>query len=375
MYLRRVLVYNSIFGVLAASITAAAQPENLARTPLFGRRDKRMQVVFKRGDNGHKMMRIPALVRTKADSLLAFCEGRGSSADHGDVDLVLRRSTDGGETWDKIIPVYEEGGKKEITIGNPCAVVDQETGSIFLSFCRNNKDVFITRSDDDGLTWPKPIDITNSVKEQNWGWFATGPGHGIQVTRGKYKGRLLIPCDCEDKTQKGGIKESGHSFVIYSDDHGKTWQHGGISDKGMNECEVVECTDGSLLLSMRNYLGKDRRAFARSADGGETWSKAELKDQLYCCTCQASILRYSFEPSIMLYSGPAGPGRQNMTLYVSYDDGKTWPVSKLIYGRQTSYSELVKLPDGQIGLLMENDDHTVISFMRFHLNECDNTKK
>ena len=283
--------------------------------------------------------------------------------------MVARRSEDGGKSWGDLTLVYDEGEGKKITIGNPCPVVDQDTGTVFLMFTRDNTDVLLTRSADDGLTWAAPVVLTKDVKESNWGWMATGPGHGIQITRGKHKGRLLIPTDCEDKTVEGGIDAKGHSFVIYSDDHGATWKHGGITGKGMNECQAVELKDGSIMMSMRNYLGHERRAFSVSKDGGETWSTPELNHQVYCSTCQAAILRYSFEPkSVILYSGPAR-GRSQMTVRVSYDEGRTWPIAKLIYGRQTSYSDMAVLPSGEIGLIMENDDHTAISFMRFSLED------
>ena len=213
---------------------------------------------------GYSAYRIPSLVVTTKATLLAFCEGRKNSIkDHGDIDLMLRRSTDGGKTWSEQVIVYEEGDTEEITIGNPCPVVDRDTGTVWLAFCRNNRDVFMTHSKDDGKSWAKPTEITADVKAEGWGWYATGPGHGIQLTRGKYKGRLVFPCD-------HGTKQGGRSHVFVSDDHGKTFVLTQATGWKMNECEVVELIDGRLLLSMRNGLGKGQRAFSISKDGGGT---------------------------------------------------------------------------------------------------------
>ena len=138
--------------------------------------------VFVSGSGGYHSYRIPAVILTPKGTLLAFCEGRKSSrSDHGDLDLVLRRSTDNGKTWTPTQIVHEEGGDAKITIGNPCPVVDQDTGRVWLPFCRNNDKVLVTFSDDDGKTWGKPAEITDSVKESGWGWYATGPGVVLHV--------------------------------------------------------------------------------------------------------------------------------------------------------------------------------------------------
>lgn len=325
-------------------------------------------VIYESDKQGYHTYRIPALVVTSKGTVLAFCEGRKTSrGDHGDIDLILRRSSDGGQTWDQQRIVYEEGGTKKITIGNPCAVVDKETGIVWLAFCRDNDRVFITHSSDEGASWAKPRDISEEVKEAEWGWYATGPGHGIQLQRGKYKGRLVIPCDCGDSKGWGNWDKKGRSLVIYSDDHGQTWTHGGITEKSMNECEVVELTDGSLLLSMRNYRGLKRRAFALSKDGGHTWSSPRHHDQVYCPTCQGSIHRYSWQPNIILHSGPGGPGRENLTIRLSYDEGKTWPTAKVLEKGPGAYSDLAVLPDDQIGCLFEDDGYKRIVFARFSL--------
>ncbi|MBN2476432.1 MAG: exo-alpha-sialidase [Pirellulales bacterium] len=321
--------------------------------------------VFVSGTEGYHTYRIPGIVVTNDGTLLAFCEGRKTGGgDHGDLDLMLRRSTDGGETWQPMQLVYEEGGAEKITIGNPCPVVDRDTGTVWLPFCRNNDRVFITRSTDDGQTWQKPVEITGSVKRPEWGWYATGPGHGIQLRTG----RLVVPCDCGDGKGWGDWDKKGRSLVFYSDDHGKTWQRGDITAVGMNECEVVELADETLLLSMRNYFGKNQRAFARSTDGGLSWSKPKHHEQVYCPTCQSSIQRYSLKPkNVLLYSGPGGPGRNNMTVRASYDEGETWPVSKVIYSGSAAYSDLVVLPDRSIGCLYERDGYGKITFARFSL--------
>ena len=172
--------------------------------------------VFVAGTDGYHTFRIPSLLGTPAGTLLAFCEGRKTGrGDHGDLDLVLRRSADGGRTWGPLELVYEEGGDAKITIGNPCPVVDQATGAIWFPFCRDNRDVLVTHSTDDGRTWSKPRDITADVKPKHWGWYATGPGVGIQLQRGPHQGRLVIPCDHREPLEG---RQATVSHCFFSDD-------------------------------------------------------------------------------------------------------------------------------------------------------------
>ena len=152
--------------------------------------------VFESGKEGYHTFRIPSLLTTHNGTLLAFCEGRTTGrGDHGDIDLVVKRSADQGTTWSDVEIVYEEGGTKKVTIGNACPVIDEVTGTIWLTFCRDNKNVLVTSSADDGKTWSNPIDISKDVTLAEWSWVATGPGVGIQLTKGEKQGRLVIPCD------------------------------------------------------------------------------------------------------------------------------------------------------------------------------------
>ncbi len=329
--------------------------------------------VFVSGTEGYHTFRIPALIVSPKGTLLAFCEGRKTGrGDHGDIDLVLKRSTDGGESWQPLQVVYEEGSDAKITIGNPCPVVDADTGTIWLALTRNNDDVLITSSDDDGLTWSDPRLITSSVKRDDWDWYATGPAGGIQLTRGKHKGRLVIPCDHRVK-DKGDWNHAGRSHVFYSDDHGRSWQLGGATDWAMNECAVVELIDGKLMLNMRSYRGKKRRGVAISDDGGDTWSEVTDDATLIEPVCQASLIRYSWPEgggkSVLLFSNPASEsGRVRLTVRLSEDEGATWPVARLLYEGSSAYSSLAVLRDGQIGVLYERDDYQRISLARFGLD-------
>jgi sialidase-1 len=334
--------------------------------------------VFVSGQGGYHTYRIPSLVVTKKKTLLAFCEGRKTSAaDNGDIDLLLKRSHDAGQTWGALQIVHEEGGTAKITIGNPCPVVDQDTGTIWLPFCRDNKDVFVTHSSDDGRTWAKPRNITKQVKKPDWTWYATGPGIGIQMQHGPHKGRLIIPCDHSEKV-KG--KPAQHAQVFYSDDHGKTWKLGGTVAPHTDECQVVELSNGSLLLNMRNYWGShggqpdkgNRRALAWSKDGGQHWSDLQFDRTLIEPICQASLLRYTWPTkrgkNRLVFSNPASTKkRHRLTVRLSYDEGKTWPLQKMIYKGSAAYSCLATLPDRRIGLLYERDESKQISFTAFSL--------
>jgi sialidase-1 len=331
--------------------------------------------VFTAGADGYHTYRIPALVATKRGVLLAICEGRKTGrGDHGDLDLVQKRSADGGKRWGPLELIHEEGGEAKVTIGNPCPVVDQDTGIIWMPFTRDNDRVFVLSSSDEGVTWSQPREITVDVKTSDWTWYATGPGNGIQITRGPHKGRLVIPCDHRvggDPADKAGWERAGRSHVIYSDDHGQTWKRGGASDFAMNECAVVELGDGTLMLNSRSYRGKACRGVSLSKDGGATWEPTRDDPALVESVCQASLIRYAWPgdarnpQGLLVFSNPAVPrGRNHMTVRLSEDDGKTWPHSRLVCEGSSAYSSLAVLPGGEIGLLYERDDYKRIVLAR-----------
>ena len=328
--------------------------------------------IFVSGRGGYHTYRIPALAVSSQGTVLAFCEARKNSRkDHGDVDLVLRRSADGGQSWLPMQLVCEEGDVAPITIGNPCPVVDSHTGIIWLPFCRNNKDVFVTHSDDDGRTWSRPVNISSNVTRPAWKWVATGPGHGIQLTSGR-----VLPCDHSfylHGDQRRG--PAAHSHVFFSDDHGKTWQLGGITKKSMHECQVIQYTDDSLLLSMRNYTGRERRAFSTSHDEGQTWTEPKHHEEVYCPVCQAGLLRLDVDNSaskdVILYSGPGGPGRNRLTIRRSTDGGQTWSVDRVLHQGPAAYSDLAILPDQRVGCLYERGNahpYEKITFARLRID-------
>lgn len=326
------------------------------------------QALFEGGAGGYDTYRIPSLLVTKRGSILAFCEGRrNSSGDAGDIDLLLRRSTDGGRTWSSPQVVWDDARS---TCGNPCPVVDSKTGAIWLlttwnrgddhepqiiaQTSRDTRRVFVLNSRDEGRTWSEPKEITPDVKQSNWTWYATGPGAGIQLEKGPRRGRLVIPCD---HIEAGTGRYYSH--VIYSDDGGKNWRLGGRTQKHqVNECEVVEREDGSLMLNMRSYdPSKKARQTAISRDGGATWEDQKIREELTDPICQASFRRLLWrtgsKPGVLLFSNAASTKREKMTLRASFDDGETWPLSRLVTPNPSAYSCLAALPQGRIGLLYE----------------------
>lgn len=320
--------------------------------------------LFISGQEGYHTFRIPALVVTLQGTVLAFCEGRKhSSSDAGDIDLMLKRSRDGGHTWEPLQMVWDDG---ENTVGNPCPVVDRETGTVWLAFCWNNDRVFVTKSSDEGRSWSTPREITEAVKPPDWTWYATGPGHGLQLRNG----RLLIPCD-HRLAAKGKVM---FSHVFYSDDHGATWKLGGSLSENTDECMAVETEDGSVYLNMRSYHGQNRRAYAWSLDGGETWSEVRLDETLIEPVCQASLLRLTDREhhgrSRVLFANPASTQRERLTVRLSYDECRTWNAGRVLYEGPSAYSDLAVLPDGTVGCLYEcGEQHPYerITWARFDL--------
>ncbi|HOW18702.1 MAG TPA: sialidase family protein, partial [Phycisphaerae bacterium] len=348
--------------------------------------------VFVSGREGYHTFRIPSLIVTRGGTILAFCEGRRNSrSDTGDIDIVLKRSTDNGRTWGPMQLVADHGPD---TIGNPCPVVDRETDTIWLLLTGNpgrdnekaikdrtasgTRTVWVSRSTDEGATWTTPVDITATTKRADWTWYATGPGCGIQLA----SGRLVIPCDHNVE----GTKMTRRSHVIYSDDHGATWQIGGVALEDVNECQVVERVDGSLMLNMRNYARgpgvSNRRAVAISRDGGLTWSALRYDTALIEPICQASFIRFTGGPAPrnpererrasaknrLLFANPASTKREKFTVRISYDEGETWPVAKELHAGPTAYSALAVLPDMTIGCLYERgekDPYEKLTFARF----------
>lgn len=303
--------------------------------------------------------------------------GKSGRADSGDIDLVMKRSLDRGATWTPLQVIDDDRGN---TAGNPTLVVERESGTIFLLLTRNPGDVkeaeivdgvaaagrtvWIMKSIDDGASWSRPVEITSSVKKPEWRWYATGPGIGIQLK----SGRLVVPCNHSE----AGTRIS-RSHIIYSDDRGRTWQLGGVAGDHTNESQVIERADGTLLWNMRNARVEPQfytRATAESTDRGLSWSPTGHDPMLVEPICQASLVRYR-QGELVLFSNPASLKRENLTVRVSHDGGRTWPIAKVVYAKPAAYSSLGVLADGSIGLLYENgeaESYERITFARFSLD-------
>jgi sialidase-1 len=347
-------------------------------------------VVYRSETEGYHTFRIPAIIQAPNGDLLAFAEGRKHSrSDTGDIDLLLKRSSDGGKTWGPLQLLWDDAGN---TCGNPCPVVDEKTGTIFLLSTHNlgadkehaisegssqaGRTVWILESRDNGATWSRPLNITKTTKQPNWDWYATGPGIGIQIQHGPHAGRLVIPSDHDFREDGKSIRAS---HAIFSDDHGKTWELGGVIKPAMNECQVVELFDnqGTLLMDMRSYRGLAQRAQSRSSDGGSTWTEPVNVPALVEPICQASILRWENaggnKPGWLLFSNPAHPKKREMlTVRASDDNGATWSRSLVLRTGSNGYSCLIALSDTQAGCLYELSDkrpYEQIVFARFEASD------
>jgi len=341
--------------------------ESVKAEPFFEQVD-----VFTSGQDNVHTYRIPGVVVTNKGTILAFCEARKQSISDGSpTDVVLKRSFDNGKSWQPMQTLVEgiihylrlpEPDVKVEAIMDPTPLVDRSTGTIWLSCTQylNRKmgKNYLLKSTDDGATWSKPIDIGPALDSaidiqlkanmNHKGSFSAGPGMAIQLKYNKkHKGRLIFPGrgPCSGQTKWG-------CFSVYSDDHGQSWQKGQCTSVA-GECQMIELIDGSVMLNIRSGR-KKCRVLAVSKDAGLTWGEPYDEPQLPEYGCQASIIRYTDkfvnDRNRILFSNPNTIKRQrmNMTVRLSYDEGKTWLISKQIHPGPSSYSNLAIAQDGTI---------------------------
>ena len=332
------------------------------------------------GDGVFPNYRIPAIIQLNNGDLLISYDGRPTGADSpGPNSILQRRSTDGGKTWEEQTVVHAgKTGENKLGYSDPSYVYDAETNTLFNFhvFSKDqgfwgsvygnddeDRDVIsaeVSVSTDNGVTWEHRL-ITDVVKPENMrGQFATS-GHGIQITRGEYAGRLV--------QQYAGQVRSGAvvAYSVYSDDHGKTWQMGEPVGSLMDENKVVELSDGRLMMNSRAHRTHTARWVAYSDDGGHSWSEPELDHTLLDPRNNASIIQMnpgaeagSLEAKELLFSNANATSRTNGTVRYSCDDGQTWPVSKTYEPGSHSYSDLVALADGTYGVVYEGANSEIL---------------
>lgn len=352
--------------LLALSLALTSMLPNFAAEPMLTKTD-----LFTANTDGYVIYRIPGIIVTPKGSLLAYCEARKSRSDWAAIDALVRRSTDGGSTWEparKIVSLEgkfeknpiaiarKSGTPGEITMNNIVMISEPSTGAIHCLYCIEYLRVFYTRSDDDGKTFSAPTEITATCDkfraEYDWKVIATGPGHGIVLK----SGRLLVPVWLSLGTEGIGHKPSLIA-TIFSDDHGKTWQAGSIVPTYFtvvtdpSETVAVELTDGRVMLNIRNTSPLRRRGIAFSPDGATKWSKPAHSDTLTDPVCMAGLCRVPSTngEKILLFTNPSElNARKSLTVRLSTDDGVTWPVSKLLEPGASAYSDVAATADGSL---------------------------
>lgn len=343
--------------------------------------------VFTAGQDGYPSYRIPAIAVAPDGAILAFAEGRldkGKDPGETNIDLVWKRSTDNGRTWSAMQVIERPGA------GNPTVVTDRITGKVWLFYlrsklgcttatarpCSDDHQTIARTSDDNGITWSEPIDLTavsRDMQDSKWRTTVVGPGGMIQDS----KGRLIAAA--------WRASDVMSVFAIFSEDHGHTWQRGDIANlyfegsHAPNESQLVELSDGRILLDCRDeYAG--HRMQAESADGGRTWGRFRPGQPVSPVAC--AIERFTLKSAgddrdRLLWTGPKGlgpevtptwqTGRNNLVARLSYDEGLTFPVEHLIGAKGAAYSDLAILKDKSAGVLWEQGDYEHIAFTRLTL--------
>jgi sialidase-1 len=319
-------------------------------------------MLFEAGTHGYRGYRIPALVMTTKGTLLAFCAARKELGDWADIDIAMRRSTDGGRTWS---PMKIIADRASMTVDNPTPIVDRMTGAIHFVYQVNYAQVFYMRSDDDGLTFSEAEDITDAAHDFRRGWapdksdskygwsvIAPGPGHGIQLA----SGRLVVPVWLSPHYRHRPSVTS----TLYSDDHGKTWKAGALIPQDTanplvnpSEHVLVEMANGRVMSNLRNEGKERQRGVSISPDGISGWAVPRRDAGLFETVCMASLVRAGER---LVFASPATLPRNDLTIRVSLDEGRTWAHSRLLLPGPTGYSDMAAGADGAIYVLYEQVD-------------------
>lgn len=356
--------------------------------------------VFESGKEGHKSYRIPAIIKLPDNTLLAFCEGRVNGAgDFGDINIVMKRSSDGGKTWSGLFTVVDADS---LQAGNPAPVVDRTdplypNGRVFLFYNTGNnheaevrkgkglREVWYITSVDGGSTWSKPVNITMQVHrpmqpgvnaaynfKEDWRSYANTPGHALQIDEGNYRGRIYVAANHSTGNPKAKF-EDYYAHGYYTDDHGVTFHLSEtINMPGGNEATAAAISNNGLLLNARNQKGDVKaRIVARSNDGGATWVSVGVDKNLPDPVCEGSLLNIGGKKGkqwLAFCNAADTAQRNNLTLRISEDEGRSWK-QKIIVDRSddknidyTAYSDLVLINKKNIGVLYEKDNYKTIMF-------------
>ncbi|MDB5280599.1 MAG: Exo-alpha-sialidase [Ferruginibacter sp.] len=364
---------------------------------------QKSSTVFSSGKDGYATFRIPAIIDLPNGDLLAFAEGRvNGSNDFGDINIVAKRSLDKGITWAALQTVADVDS---LQAGNPAPVVDltdpaYPNGRIILFYNTGNnhenevrkgnglREVWYIASTDNGYSWSKPVNITTQTHrpkqpainpaynfKEDWRSYANTPGHAIQFSGGRYKGRIFVAANhSAGEPTADATDYNAHGF--YTDDHCTTFKIGAtVSRAGSNESMATVLGNGKLMMNSRNQ-GADAmaRIVSLSSNGGASWDTTFIDNNLPDPICQGSILTVGNKKgkAIVAFCNAASKEhRDSLTLRISYDDGRNWQKNYLLdkgTGKAeedaTGYSDLVKLADNEIGVLYERKDYSQIVFMR-----------
>ena len=340
-------------------------------------------VLYRMGEYNSKKYRIPAIITAKDGSLVTATDKRKRNINDlpEDIDIVVKRSTDGGRTWSEPYTLAEGQGVGK-GFGDCALVRTNDEGGLMAAFVggcgfwegqpASPLRTYIARSNDNGQTWTKPKDITDEIYgakcpnevSRTWKSAFFASGNGLLTSTG----RIMFALAVRDTDEQAAC-----NYVVYSDDNGETWQISGRASQHGDEAKVVELADGRILMSIRH---KGERWYNISEDGGLTWQpETSAWSDLVSTDCNGDLIRYSSvndggNKSVLLHSLPGTDPerREKVSVYVSYDEGQTWPVHKCIVPYASAYSSLCVLPDNSIGLYVEESDGDSLGYTMVFYN-------